>query len=370
MIPANHNAPLLPKGSSGQWPVLVFSHGLGGSCNAYSHLLGSLASCGIVCIAPEHRDQSAPVSIIRQADGSKKNVRYKKLSHDPNPEVLSGRNAQLCIRLWELELVYSALSRLNEGRELKNLGDKGAPRLTEKLDLRPSKVTWGGHSFGAATMVQFVKSAFWHQTVPKANGESRNRSPFEPLYTPALNSALKDQITANSPVVLLDLWTMPLRSDTTQWLWEKPLPCYASDSTKSNVLAIMSEEFYKWSTLLDRVKAVLSKNPAQQERSRMASRKSPSGPRLFYAPKTAHLSQSDFGILFPWATKKWMHAEEPERTLLLNTRAILQLLRENETSVEGMKLDEVTYPDEPTLNDSAILAEKGNIQGWVPLSID
>ncbi|ERF70009.1 hypothetical protein EPUS_03561 [Endocarpon pusillum Z07020] len=369
-IPANRDASFLSKGPSARWPVLIFSHGLGGSCNAYSHLLGSLASCGVVCIAPEHRDQSAPVSLIRQVDGSTKVVRYKKMSHDPSPEVLSQRNEQLRVRLWELELLYTALSSLNNGENLKNLADTSAPSMSGKLDLGPSKVAWAGHSFGAATVVQFVKSVFWHQTVPETASERRSRSMFQSLYTPAENSPLKEQITPQSPVVLLDLWTMPLRGDETLWLWEKPLPCYTGDEQpKNNVLAIMSEQFYNWTSLLERMKAVLSKNPAEQERSRGSSGTKSHGPRLFYSPNTAHLSQSDFGVLFPWATKKWLRAEEPERTLLLNTRAILQLLRENQISVEGIKMEENAEGDELTLNDELILAEHGNIQGWVPVPI-
>lgn len=38
---------------------MVFSHGLGGSRNSYCHLLGSLASHGVVVVAAEHRDGSA-----------------------------------------------------------------------------------------------------------------------------------------------------------------------------------------------------------------------------------------------------------------------------------------------------------------------
>lgn len=370
-IPANRDAPVLSKGPSGRWPVLIFSHGLGGSCNAYSHLLGSLASCGVVCVAPEHRDQSAPISIIRQVDGSTRIVRYKKLSHDPSPEVLKQRNKQLRVRLWELELLYTALSSLDNGEDLNNLADTSAPSLSMKLDLGPSKVTWAGHSFGAATVIQFVKSVFWHQPVPQTANEYRSRSTFQSLYAPADNSALKEQITTESPMVLLDLWTMPLRGDETLWLWEKPLPCYIGDGQpKNNVLAIMSEQFYNWTTILERMKAVLSRHPAEQEKSRGSNGMKSYGPRLFYSPKTAHLSQSDFGLLFPWATKKWLHAEEPERTLCLNTRAILQLLRENQISVKGIKMDENAEGDELTLNDELILAEHGNIQGWVPVPID
>ena len=193
---------------------------------------------------------------------------------------------------------------------------------------------------------------------------------FEPLYTPAESGALKEQITTDSPVVLLDLWTMPLRSDATLWLWEKPLPCYAAHGpAKGSVLAIMSDQFYNWTTMLERTRAVLSRDPAEHKKSDRSVDTSSGSPRLFYAPKTAHLSQSDFGILFPWPTKKWLHAEEPERTLLLNTRAILQLLRENGISAESLKLEENPPEDEPTLDDSSILAKRGNIQGWVRLSI-
>ena len=354
--------------------MLVFSHGLGGSCNAYSHLLGSLASCGVICVAPEHRDHSAPVSLIRQVDGSSKRRGYKHLSHNPTPEILSERNVQLRIRLWELELLYTALSKLNGGEDLKNLADDNGPSLAKKLDLTPSMVTWAGHSFGAAAVIQFIKSVYWHPTVPTPDGDSPSRSLFQPLYTPAENPSLRKQITSESPVALLDLWTMPLRGDETRWLWEKPLPCFAVEGPpRNNVLSIMSEEFYKWTTLLERLKAVLSRNPAKQEASSDGFKEtssSGSGPRLFYAPKTAHLSQSDFGILFPWATKKWLNAEEPERTLLFNTRAILQLLRENQISVESISLEEKAGVDEPALADSAILAKDGNIQGWVPIPID
>lgn len=292
------------------------------------------------------------------------------MSHDLTPEIMKERNAQLRIRLWELELLYTALSSLNHGENLTNLAGDNVPSLAKKLDLRPSKLTWGGHSFGAATMVQFVKSVFWHQTLPKINGETGSESTFEPLYTPAENSGVKHQITSDSPIILLDLWAMPLRGEATMWLWEKPLPCYAVEgSTKRNVLAIMSEQFYKWKTLLERMKAVLSKDPVEYERSKGSMVISSDGPRLFYAPKTAHLSQSDFGLLFPWATKRLLNAEEPERTLVLNTRAILQLLRENQISVESIKLDQTSKVDDIALNDSSILGEDGNIQGWVSVAI-
>lgn len=51
-IPVQTNAPLLPAQTSTQrWPTMIFSHGLGGTRNMYSHICGSLASHGVVVSA-------------------------------------------------------------------------------------------------------------------------------------------------------------------------------------------------------------------------------------------------------------------------------------------------------------------------------
>ena len=50
-------------------------------------------------------------------------------------------------------------------------------------------------------------------------------------------------------------------------------------------------------------------------------------PHLFYAAHSAHLSQSDFGVLFPWVTRLVFKAQDLERILRLNTRAITEVMR-------------------------------------------
>lgn len=139
-IPVLRNAPLLQAPTtSKRWPVMVFSHGLGGSRNAYSHLVGSMSSHGVVVIAPDHRDGSAPISFIRDTSavspvkhGSekhhhrsspsvKRSIPYKALSHTPSREVEDGRNEQLRIRLWELGLAHELLLKLDQGANLTNL---------------------------------------------------------------------------------------------------------------------------------------------------------------------------------------------------------------------------------------------------------
>ena len=362
---------MLPLPLGHRYPVVIFSHGLGGSFNAYSSILGALASCGVICLASEHRDQSCPVSIIRHGDGTTTNVPYLTLSHKPTPENIAARNTQLRIRLWELDLLYTAVEMLDSGSALTNLAHRSMPSFHNMLDLRPSNVTWMGHSFGAASIVQLVKSVFWRCPTLSAKGpDSANDPDWQPLYTPAQNSALSRQITAQSPVVLLDLWTMPLsNSPSTEWLWEKPLPSWAerARSEKSNVVAIMSESFYKWPEVLQQTKSLLSKQPARGAAS--TAEVDGQSPRLFYASKTAHLSQSDFGCLFPWIVKQFLSAENPERTILLNVRAILQLFRERGVHVESFKKSIKEGKKGEIAMDEEILSADRRVEGWTPVSI-
>lgn len=368
-IPAVRDAPLLFRSS--QYPVVIFSHGLGGNANAYSSICGNLASCGIVAFAPEHRDGSCPVAYAKtkrsNSVSSAYKIPYQKHAHRPDPEVLEARNKQLRIRLWELELLYSAIGAMNDGKLLKTYSNSNIPSFTSTLDLSPGKVTWAGHSFGGATVVQFVKSVFYHESLRTPPTPSED---WTPLYRPSSNHALLSQISPQSPLILLDLWTMPLRGSLTEWLWEKPLPCYTStkENPMSNVLAIMSTEFTNYTELITRMKALLSADPvaalakleSQSESSSFtpsthtssstSSTSStttltplPTSPLLFTTPSSAHLSQSDFGPLFPYLNRRFLKVDDPHAKIQLNTRAILQALRMcgmDVGSVRGEKLEQ------------------------------
>ena len=172
-IPAQQDAKLAtPPSGQDRWPVMVFSHGLSGTRNAYSHITGSLASHGMVVIAPEHRDGSAPISFIHNQDGSPpKVISYWTLQHYPESEVYQyvadSRNHQLKIRLWEFGLIHDALQKVDLGKHLTNLASEAKnldllSMFTSKLDVHtPGRIAWSGHSFGAAAVVQFIKSVFY-----------------------------------------------------------------------------------------------------------------------------------------------------------------------------------------------------------------
>lgn len=372
-IPAHRNASLLPPAtSSKRWPVLVFSHGLGGSRNSYSQICGTLASYGIVVIAPEHRDGSCAISHVRATNSTGAYaVDYKKFSHKPSPEVYEGRDEMLRIRLWEVALLHEALRKIDAGHDLTYL-DAETPKngkpspmdclstFREKLSIHdPGSIIYAGHSFGSATVVQYLKSLYYHPNNPyhTANG-SAPRARASDLLSFQPSSSVLNQITPETATILLDLWTLPLNSPT-QNINQLPMPCFNSPrstsgaTTKpqaSSVLAVLSSAFVNWTANFKDVKRVLA-DPNKASHDVKPS-------LIFYPLSSAHLSQSDFGILFPRLVKYFGKAEEPERTLKLNSRAILQMLRARGFEVAGK-------------DDAKILSlTEGAVRGWVAVGAD
>lgn len=156
-------------------------------------------------------------------------------------------------------------------------------------------------------------------------------------------------------------------------------------------MAILSEAFFKWRGNLTQTKRVLSWDPSTEHPAALTK----PGPQIFYPVSSAHLSQSDFGILFPRVTKMVFKADDPERTLRLNTRAILQVMRLNgievaDTSRRDMEEEEehavekrpngvhnghvngvvAKHDGSPAKQDWKILATDGSVHGWISLSVD
>ncbi|KAF3061348.1 putative phospholipase A2 [Daldinia childiae] len=343
-IPVIKNAPVLePNTPNKRWPTAIFSHGLGGSRNAYSQVVGSLASHGVVVICPEHRDGSAVASFIRipsQQDryfvrSTRRMVPYLRVSHVATDEVYALRNDQLRIRLWEMGLVHEAILGIDKGLSLTNL-NKSTPSLSPfigKLHIHePGSIIFAGHSFGSATVVQFLKSVFYA-------GRPELEAMSEQLYVPSRTSSIYKQITPRNVAILLDMWCFPLLANTTKPLFNLPLPVYAADNSSSPggnaLLAIGSEDFFKWKEHLHATARVLSPDPsAPTVQATAFYEDNASGvklpePNFFFVERSAHLSQSDFGVLFPRLTRRVFGSEEPERALRLNRRAMLQVLRAN-----------------------------------------
>lgn len=367
-IPALRNAPMLsPPTKNKKWPTMIFSHGLAGSRNAYSHICGSLSSHGLIVIAMDHRDGSSPIQYIRATKTTEsKIVEPIKISHTPTPEVYATRDDQLRIRLWELAMAHTALEKIDKGEHVENLDENTShsrktreevlDRFTNILDIHePGKIAYAGHSFGACTMVQLLKSVFYAGEKPK--------NVTNPLLQISPDSALAKQITPNTPVALLDLWCLPLRSPSQSWLWNKPLPAYALGGPGGkNILSVLSEGFYKWTGNCNDVKRAIAPpsgydSPGKQQ------------PHCYYPADSQHFSQSDFGILFPFITGKLMKAREPERLLTLNTRAVLQLLRNGGLEVADTSAVDREASSADDESADAILRDDGSVRGWVSVSL-
>lgn len=368
---------------------MIFSHGLGGGRNSYSYIAGSLASHGVVVICPEHRDGSAVTSFVRVSNengrffssNTRRHVPYNRISHDISPEVYEAREDQIRIRLWEMGLIHDGILAMDEGRQVTNLNltTPSLAQFVNKLHVQePGSIIFGGHSFGAATAYQLLKSTYYADVPEVAAME-------KPLFTPAKDSRIRAQITEKNVTMLLDMWCLPLIAPNSAPLFNLPLPVYAdipSAPGGTALMAVESEAFYKWNEHLHMKARLLSPDPTAKVVSPQLYER-PSGiklpePNFFYVVNSAHLSQSDFGILFPWLTKKIFDAEQPERALRLNLRAQLQLLRVNNIPVartysgdliDGALVDKLSAPkkdgDLPTTkdgidDDKAIFDRSGN----------
>ena len=99
-------------------------------------------------------------------------------------------------------------------------------------------------------------------------------------------------------------------------------------------LHIISEQFFKWSENYRRVLPLLRE-----------SRSSSSFAKLFYIKGSAHISQSDFPLLFPNLCRRYSHAKaDANKVMDVNVRAGIEFLRS--LGVEGVKAEKDNIFDE------------------------
>jgi platelet-activating factor acetylhydrolase len=182
-IPAADNAlPITPPNS--RFPVMIFSHGLGGSRNTYSQWCGSIASYGVFVAAIEHRDGSASISIVHAGMDKQSAVPYRRIT-EYNDETKVFRASQLSQRKFEVCKLIGLLRDINHGKTLA-VGEKQTSLLEQFkgiLNTKKGEFIMAGHSFGAATTVAICK-------------DEENIEADYPV---------KDEFKA---AVMLDIWTL------------------------------------------------------------------------------------------------------------------------------------------------------------------
>jgi platelet-activating factor acetylhydrolase len=183
-IPSMENAPPVTPPESGL-PVMIFSHGLGGSRNAYSQWCGSMASYGVIVAAIEHRDGSAPISVVHVDSKKQTIVPYRRIT-EYNDETKHYRTSQLAQRTYEVSKLVKILRDINHGRIIDIDDDeqqKTLNRFKGIMNTDKGQFIMAGHSFGAATTVAVCKD--------KENLEA--------------NYPVKDEFKA---AIMLDIWMM------------------------------------------------------------------------------------------------------------------------------------------------------------------
>ena len=314
-----------PKGAPQEprFPLVLFSHGLGGTRTMYSSVCGEFASYGFVVCAVEHRDGSGPrtyVNHARSGEGSMEDLeRRRRVDHRPqekangydcidylfpqdNPWDTSPHNekgvdeelrsAQIALRIAEMEEAYRVMCEIGNGdgklvadRNLRCEGFQASsshglegvdwPRWKNRICL--DHVTAAGHSFGAATVTEMLRH--------------------------------DDRFGYLSQGIIYDLWGAGTRPP------EKEAPTHRIHTP---ILAINSEAFTYWPSNFELVESLVHEAQSNPHAS-------PSW--LMTLRGTVHISQSDFSLLYPNVSSLFLKmVANPRRALDLNINASLQFL--------------------------------------------
>ncbi|KAG8623713.1 hypothetical protein KVT40_008689 [Elsinoe batatas] len=329
------------------YPLIIFSHGLGGTRTMYSSICGELASYGFVVCAIEHRDGSGPRTYInRTATLGNQELADEKLGHsidrgplkvrkdcdvvdyvfpqdnayDTSPDNEKGvdrelRDHQIELRMAEVEEVYRILGEINAGhgqsitqRNLRCKGHTGSSshglsgvdwdHWSGRMHLESTTVL--GHSFGAATTVELL----------------RHRDRFPHL----------------TQGIILDIWsagTRPTRNETDRHRLSVPL------------LAINTEAFTYWPDNFSFV-------------SKITGEANGAPTWLTTIRGTIHMSPSDFVLLYPRTCSFFLKSTaEPKRALDLHVDQCLAFLH----TILPPHMTEAfahAYPKDVVLNDTPI----------------
>ena len=311
-----------PKGQPEEptFPLVMFSHGMGGSRTAYSSVCGEFASYGFVVCAVEHRDGSGARTFINhpsEGKGSRKEreangrvghwkkeaerrwdvvdfIFPKQNPYDTRPYNEQGvdkelRSAQIEMRLAEIEEAYDIVKAIAAGRgsaiaeqTLRNTEGIGASSRglygvewdSWKGRLNTTQVTMVGHSFGAATTVEILRQANRFQWVGQG--------------------------------IMYDIWGIALNPPESEPRHRITAP----------LLGINSEAFMYWS---ENFRAATRVCDEAKMHGSLAW--------LLTVRGTVHISQSDFAILYPHiASMTLKQTINPRRAIDVNINASLEFL--------------------------------------------
>jgi predicted dienelactone hydrolase len=132
-----------PTKGEGRKPVVIFSHGAGGSGKGYRYFGEAMAKRGYVCIHPDHK--GSDTAIMKPGWPVVSHIAIKKVVADP---------AQWEARALDIKYLLDHLKEI-------------AP------DADPSKVALAGHSMGAMTVMEIGGATMHYRSVSMNFGDPR-----------------------------------------------------------------------------------------------------------------------------------------------------------------------------------------------------
>lgn len=281
-FPAISEAPLRkPPKANQQWPLAIFSHGVGCSRLFYSSICGELASRGYVVCAIEHRDGTGPSSSIKLDNGVIKELDFLNWQDLDWPEIPADqqpdndtrlRKDQLEMRCGEIKEVISIMKRINQGDPVIQNAIKSPHFDWERWGpkwnaINTNKPVMVGHSLGGSVGL--------------------------------LAASLTDTFEFRS-LVVMDPACQRIEP------WNSSIPC--------PLLVINSEE-YTLSSDYERLQRIA---------------KTASSPPIYSITGSNHPSFSDVGLIVPQMINKWIGLTCDADEVLDNTMDImLSFLRES-----------------------------------------
>ncbi|KZP24695.1 hypothetical protein FIBSPDRAFT_856902 [Athelia psychrophila] len=301
-IPVAHNAPLLAPDLS-PWPLVIFSHGLGGTRTSYSQVCARLAASGRVVLAMEHRDGTGPACVWGVGEGERTLLYIQDDDVVWDEEGLGEggmplRTDQLEMRRREIYLAhdsfrglvdpaYKALHSIKPHAAADAAGWSGAVQAGAEVALT-------GHSFGGATVLSILANPppEQHARIPTAHALALDPW-LEPLAAsfPNLDPTPISVPTGPSEPSLLTASTSTAEEATASQAGVDAAtvqahlrPAKGQGQGPVRVLVLNSEGFTLWKDHFARLRAVVD---AWE----------PAGRRVLTLVRAEHISFSDFPLL-------------------------------------------------------------------------
>ncbi len=180
--------------ATGLFPVIIFSHGAGGSKEAFTSLSTFLASCGYICIHPTHYGNN--VNILRESGMQE----VKKYVYDPQ---------RWQVRPLDITFIIDSFAQLHQQ----------IPALKALMD--SSRIGIAGHSFGAYVTMLLAGATVatpWNQNVSYKDVRATAFLAISPQGTGQFGLNPHSWRGVNSPVLTI--------SGSKDRGWEKQAPAW------------------------------------------------------------------------------------------------------------------------------------------------